>query len=113
MANTLQVHIAHDGEKVFIKLVGEARLDIEDVAYQLDRVVVHHPKVIVVDASGLTFLSSIGMSLFVNLKRTAAKLGGTMKITGVLPAVYEALQRARLTDLFEIEQGAAGASGGE
>ena len=102
MPNTLQVQISHDGDKVFITFIGEARIDIEDVAYQLDRVIVHHPKTIFVDASQLTFLSSIGMSLLVNLKRTAGKAGGTVKISGLRPDVREALNRARLLELFDI-----------
>ncbi len=103
MPNTLKVEIAHDADRVFIKLIGEARIDIEDAAYQLNRVIVHKPKSIIVDASGLTFISSIGMSLLVNLKRTADKSGGRVKIIGLLPGVYDALARARLIELFDVD----------
>ena len=56
---TLKVEIAGDRGLVIVKLIGEARLEVEDAQFQLDRVVVHHPKTIIVDCSQLTFLSSI------------------------------------------------------
>jgi anti-anti-sigma factor len=98
----LKVEITNDNGTVNIKLIGEARLDLEDAAFQLDRVIVHHPKSVTVDMSELTFLSSIGMSLLVNLRRTAHKSGGTVKLLGMRPLIREALAHARLLELFEV-----------
>lgn len=102
MPSTLKVQITHDQGIVVVKLTGEARLDVEDAAFQLDRVVVHHPRTIIIDASELTFLSSIGMSLLVNLRRTAAKAGGTVKLAGLQDFVRDALRHSRLLELFEV-----------
>jgi anti-anti-sigma factor len=102
MPPTLKVEISHIQETVLVRLIGEARLDIEDAAFQLDRVVAFHPKFIVVDASELTFLSSIGMSLLLNLRRAAAPGGGKVKLVGLQPLVSNAMAHARLLDLFEL-----------
>ena len=100
--SALKVEITNDNGTVRVRLIGEARLDIEDAAFQLDRVIVHHPKSIVVDMTELSFISSIGMSLLVNLRRTAQKAGGTVTLEGMLPLIREALAHARLLDLFVI-----------
>ena len=102
MPSLLRVQISHENETVLIKFIGEARLDVEDVAFQLDRVIVHHPKVIIVDATELSFLSSIGMSLLVNLHRMAVKSGGVVKIAGLQPFIRDALAHARLLEMFQI-----------
>ena len=102
MSALLRIEVANENGLVLVKLIGEARLDIEDVAFQLDRVIAHHPKVILVDATELSFLSSLGMSLLVNLRRTAAKSGGIVKIAGLQPFIRDALAHARLLEMFEV-----------
>lgn len=102
MPTKLQVHITNDQGTVMVKLVGEARLDIEDAALQLNRVVAYQPKCIIVDASELTFLSSLGMSLLVNLRRTALKAGGTIRLAGLQPFVRDSMGHARLLELFQV-----------
>ena len=99
---TLKVEIAGDRGLVIVKLIGEARMDVEDAQFQLDRVIVHHPKTIIVDCSQLNFLSSIGMSLFVNLNRTAKKSQGTVTLAGLQPRILESLTHARLNELFKL-----------
>ena len=102
MASTLQVQIVPITQGAQIKLTGEARLDLEDAAFQLDRVVALRPQTVIVDMSELTFLSSIGMSLLVNLRRNAARTAGTVVLAGILPRIREAMAHARLLELFEI-----------
>jgi len=102
MASLLQVQVSQQNDTVLIKFIGEARLDVEDIAFQLDRVVVHHPRIIIVDATELSFLSSIGMSLLVNLRRSAMKCGGVVKIAGLQPLIRDALAHARLLEMFEL-----------
>ncbi len=109
MPPTLKVEISHANDTAIIRLIGEARLDIEDAAFQLDRVVVFHPKSIVVDASELKFLSSIGMSLLLNLRRAAAPGGGKVKLVGLQPLVSNAMAHARLLELFELHPDMASA----
>lgn len=102
-ASTLQVQITRqDDATVLITLIGEARLDLEAAAFQLDRVVAFHPKILLVDLSQLSFLSSIGMSLLVNLRRTALKSNGVVKLAGLQPRIHDAMAHARLLDLFEV-----------
>ncbi len=101
-AARLEVDVSKVGETVLVKLIGEARLEVEAAGMQLDRVIVHHPKSVVVDCSKLTLLSSIGMSLFVNLRRSVVKNGGTVKLAGLQPMVSGALNHACLLPMFEI-----------
>ena len=111
-APTLQVQITRlDDATVLIKLTGEARLDLEDAAFQLNRVVAFHPKVVLVDLTELTFLSSIGMSLLVNLRRTALKSNGVVKLAGLQPRIRDSMAHARLLELFEIFPDMAAATG--
>ena len=98
----LKVEITNNDGTVIVKLSGEARLDIEQAAFQLDRVVVHHPKMIIVDATDLSFLSSLGMSLLVNLRRTAVKSGGRIKLAGLQPLIHKSMDSAKLLGLFEL-----------
>ena len=98
----LKVEITQQGDTVIIKLIGEARLDVEDAQFQLDRVVVFHPKFIILDAGQLTFLSSIGMSLLLNLRRTAAKSGGRVKLVALQPFVRDAMAHASLLEMFDL-----------
>ena len=107
--STLQVEIAADRGLVIIRMIGEARLDVEDAQFQLDRVIVHHPKTIIVDCAQLSFLSSIGMSLFVNLTRTGKRTGGTVTLCGVQPRILDSLTHARLNELFTFEPDLAAA----
>ncbi|HVT82337.1 MAG TPA: STAS domain-containing protein [Phycisphaerae bacterium] len=109
MPPTLKVEITHANETTVIRLIGEARLDIEDAAFQLDRVVAFHPRSVVVDVSQLTFLSSIGMSLLLNLRRTVSHVGGKVKLVGIQPLVKNAMEHARLLELFELHADLAGA----
>jgi anti-anti-sigma factor len=102
MPPTLKVEISHANDITIVRLIGEARLDIEDAAFQLNRVVAFHPKWVIVDVSQLTFLSSIGMSLLLNLRRTVGQGGGPVKLAGLQPLVSKAMAHARLLELFEL-----------
>jgi anti-anti-sigma factor len=98
--NLLQITVSQTPTGVVVKLAGEARLNVEAAGMQLDRVAVHRPKLVVVDCSELSFISSLGMSLLVQLRRSVARNGGIVRLAAVQPLVRGALQHACLFDIM-------------
>ena len=102
MSSTLQLLITHHPNAVIVKFIGEARLHVEDAETELDKVITERPQTLIVDASELTFLASIGMRLFMNLRRAVTTQGGNVIIVSLRPEIETALRRAHLLSLFDI-----------
>ena len=68
----------------------------------LMRVVARRPPLVVVDLSGVTFLSSLAMGALVGFSRDLGRCGGRVKLVGIPPLIYESLKTSRLHTLFEI-----------
>lgn len=97
----LQVRIAADGDTVTVSLVGQAHFDFDASEKYIHDVMSHHPRSIVVDASKLTFMSSVGMCFLINLRRAVKETGGTIKLDGLQPLVRKSMETARVIHLFE------------
>jgi anti-anti-sigma factor len=98
----LQVHVASEGDTVTVSLVGEAHFDFDAAEKHIQTVMAHKPRSVIVDASGLAFMSSVGMCFLINLRRAVKEAGGKMQIKGLQPLVREALERAHVIHLFEV-----------
>jgi anti-anti-sigma factor len=87
---------------VVVRLEGAARFDTVDrLQFNLLRLVVRRVPLTVLDLSGLTLLSSLAMGALVSLRRDLARWGGRVRIAGASRSVYESLEAAGLTLLFE------------
>jgi anti-anti-sigma factor len=101
-ANELQLTIARKEGAFVVTLAGQARLNVEEAVATLQQeVIAHKPKLVVVDCSKLEFLSSIGMSMVLNLRSGVTKGGGVVRLTGLIPLVEGMLRNARVLSLFE------------
>jgi anti-anti-sigma factor len=92
-----------DGE-VVVRVSGKAGFE-EAGALEggLVRVAARRPLLVTFDLSKLRFVSSLAMGLLVAYRRAFVRAGVRVRLAPDLqPAVREALQRAGLTDLFEV-----------
>ena len=85
---------------LIIKIIGEMRLQVEQLERQLDRLALQRPKRVVIDLSELTSVSSLGMGVLVSHRRNVVRNGGVVYLAAVQPLVRGALCHARLDQLF-------------
>src|SRR6516165_3701976 len=91
----------HDGEEAEVKLRG--RLDgywAEHVASELDELICAGAHRLWVDCSEVTYLSSLGIGLFVRLQRELKRLGGVFKLHSPSDIVREVLDQGKLLPLL-------------
>jgi anti-sigma B factor antagonist len=86
---------------VVLRITGEMRLDVSAVERQLIRLSAGRPGVVVLDLSGLSLISSLGIGLLNHFRRGLAAYGGVCKIAAAQPAVFTALKLCNLDKLFE------------
>lgn len=84
-----------------LRLKGELRLDASALERQLIRLSAGRPSVIVIDLTGLLFISSLGMGLLNTFRKGVRAYGGVMKMAAARPSVDEALRLCNFHQLFE------------
>ena len=88
---------------VLVRLEGEAGIHAVDrMQLILMRLVARRMPLVVVDLSGLTFLSSLAIGALVGFSRELGRFGGRVKLAAIPPLIYESLQTTRLPMLFEV-----------
>ena len=85
-----------------VRLVGEANFDFDASDEYIKKILAHKPKLVIVDASELAFISSVGMNFLINLRRKLAAKGGSIKVAAMQPPVHKAMENAQLLKLFEV-----------
>jgi anti-anti-sigma factor len=98
---TLEIDVTNHGGAVVVCLRGEMALKVEPTEIAFNRVAAQKPPLVVVDLSGLSFISSLGMGLLVAL-RGGMRHHSVVRLACAKGIVLDALRRAKLTDLFEI-----------
>jgi anti-anti-sigma regulatory factor len=90
------------GETV-LRVKGDAKFEAAGALFDgLMLPVMCQPAVITLDLGGLRSISALAMGALVCYRRSVVRAGGRVRLAGTLqPAVYEALSRAGLLDLFE------------
>jgi anti-anti-sigma factor len=89
-----------DPRAVVVKVTGEVRLDIKPMDGAFLRVSALHPKAVVLDLTGMTFISSLGMGSIVAFNKGVKRGGGKVIACGTRPMVMDAFKRARLHEIF-------------
>ncbi len=97
-----QIVITRHKETVTVSLAGEAHIDFEAADTHLSAVLNHHPKLVVVDASKMTFITSIGICFLINLRRAVRAIGGTMRLQGLQPRMRKVMEHAHVIHLFDV-----------
>jgi anti-sigma B factor antagonist len=87
---------------VVVKIAGEIKTDISELDRQFLRLLASRPSVVVLDLSGLSFCSSLGMGSFMAIRRDLTRRGGKVKLVGLQPMVLESFTRACLLPMFEL-----------
>jgi anti-anti-sigma factor len=88
---------------VLLRLEGEAGVHAVDrMQFILIRLVARRTPLVVVDLSGVTFLSSLAIGALVGLRRDLGRWGGRVKLAAIPPMIYESLKTSRLDMLFEV-----------
>jgi anti-anti-sigma factor len=87
---------------VVVRLEGSASFsNLDRLQLPLVRLVARRTPLIVLDVSELTFIASLAMGILVTFHRDLGRWGGRVRIAGSRPEIYESLQSAGLTELFE------------
>jgi anti-anti-sigma factor len=99
----LKIVISPSRELVTVTMIGETHFDFDTADKHIREVLKHKPKTVLVDASALSFISSIGMCFLINLRRAAKESGASLKLSGLQPLVHKALEHAHVVHMFEIQ----------
>jgi anti-anti-sigma factor len=98
----LAVTINELAQGVVLRLEGSASFNnLDRLQFALIRLVARRMPLAVLDFSELTFIASLAMGVLVTFRRDLGRWGGRVRIAGARPEIYEALQVAGLTDVFE------------
>ncbi len=89
---------------LLVSMSGELGMppNTETLRSELTRITEAHPRVVVIDLSGLTFMSSLGIGLLAEAHRGLRQHDGRIRLCALQPRVMEVLQRCRMTKVFEI-----------
>lgn len=98
----LQVHFDPSPDALVVSLVGEAHFDFDAAEAHIQKILSLHPRKVIVDATRLSFISSVGMCFLINLRRALQKNECPLTIAGLQPLVQNALHKARVIGLFEV-----------
>ena len=102
MESNLKVTITHQPGIAIVTLEGEARLQLKELEMQMARVSAEHPAIVILEMSGLSMMSSLGMGLLVSVRAGLKRRGGRLLAAGTQPIVLDSFKRARLESIFEV-----------
>jgi anti-sigma B factor antagonist len=89
---------------LLVSMSGELGMppNTEALRSELTRISQGHPRVVVFDLAGLTFMSSLGIGILAEANRGLREHDGRIRLCALQPRVMEVLQRCRMTKVFEI-----------
>jgi len=89
-----------------VKIVGlQGRLDANSspvVERQLQALLEQGEERLVLDLSGLTYISSLGLRVFISLAKRIQSANGRLALTGLSDHIYEIFKIAHFTSIFSI-----------
>jgi anti-anti-sigma factor len=98
----LSVEVLDRSNAVVVRLMGEARIDVSALDMQVTRLLARKPSLVVLDLSGLTFCSSLGMGCIVSLRRSLERSHCKTRLAAVQADVLDSFKRAVILPLFEV-----------
>lgn len=100
---TIETYTEPRAQARVVKLVGEAGMStVDDLEIALTRLVAGRYPLVLVDMTGLAFLSSIGIGALVSFQRGVARSGGHAIYCGARFAIQNSIAHARLDRFFEM-----------
>lgn len=79
-------------------------MGVDQVEMRFNAVIGARSKQVLVDFSGVEFLSSMGIRMLISMARTVSANGGTVVILSPHELVLEAIQNASLDELIPVAQ---------
>src|SRR5437763_1940196 len=104
MDELLKVDVQSQPGMAIATIEGEARLLVKSLETACLKLAAGHPKVVVLDMTNLTIISSLGMGLIVSLRNTLKRHGVRLFAVGVRPPVLDSFRRAKLEGVFEVAE---------
>jgi anti-anti-sigma factor len=84
-------------------LTGDASVDhIDELEQHMRMLSQFPPGVLVLDLSGVTYISSIGLGVLIRYRNQIQEKGGKMKLAALSPTIVDAFRNAKLERVFEI-----------
>jgi len=102
MSSLVQVELTHIQGVPVLRFRGELRLEVAEPERELNRLAAGRPPVVVLDFSGLTIISSLGMGLINAFRRGLHAYGGVTRIAAAQRDVLQALTLCGLDRLFQM-----------
>lgn len=99
-----EVSVVAESSLAVVTLTGEVGLAVADLEHEFNKIIASRPTVIIFDMTGTTMISSLGLSLFVNLSQQLRRRGGRMFEFGAPRMVLDSFHRSHLDGLFEVRQ---------
>ena len=96
----LVVDVEEQPQGMVLRVRGEVRLDAKPLEAASMRATASRAKVVVLDMTQLTFISSLGMGTIVRLRNALRLHGGKLIACGTRPEIWEAFKRMRMDELF-------------
>jgi anti-anti-sigma factor len=101
-SSRLAVVVCDLANEVLVRLQGEAGyLEAEVLEAALLPVRARRPALVTFDLSELHLISSLALGILVGFRRSAARSGGRVRLTGLRPPIREVIERAGLAMLLE------------
>ena len=100
----MEVHITETEGTMTARLVG--RLDTPaavQVTHEIQPLLDHAEKTLVLGCSELTYISSSGLRIFLSIRKAAAAAGGKVVIEGLSSEIRQVFMMTGFLQLFEIK----------
>jgi anti-sigma B factor antagonist len=103
---SVSVEDREGGSRTVVRLAGQADLTTRALAEVLDAEAAKKPRLLLVDASGLTFIDSAALHQIVQAHRKLRADGGRLELVGPSPAVARILQLSAIDQVIPVRASA-------
>jgi anti-anti-sigma factor len=99
----LEVQICKSDAVVVVHVGGDAGVhNVDELERHLRPVMAMRPSLVVIDLSALSFVSSLGLGLMVELSRGVHRNGGHVRFAAAQPSVRDTIVKCRLDDVLAL-----------
>jgi anti-sigma B factor antagonist len=101
--HSLEINIERTAGAIIVRLKGEASVqNVDELERQLRPVAASAVELVVIDLSGLSFISSLGLGTMVQFDRGIARKGGTVRFAGAQPLVRGVITKSKLDAVLHL-----------
>jgi anti-sigma B factor antagonist len=98
-----QVQVFTKDNYILVQMTGDIGMaETSAIEADLTKIVLHRPRLVIIDLSGVSIVASIGMGAFVKFNNSIERWEGKVKFVALQPSVLQAFERCRLTEVFSI-----------